>query len=130
MQEAPASVAGPREEAADEEHAEEAAVPAGETQVVQADPDFDAAGAYATVCASCHGATGGGDGPAGVALDPSPANFTDPAFWESRDDERVLTAILEGGAAVGVSPMMAPWGALYNEAQGLAIVEYLKTFRQ
>ncbi len=30
---------------------------------------------YAANCVSCHGAAGKGDGPAGVALDPRPANF-------------------------------------------------------
>lgn len=33
---------------------------------------------FATSCASCHGNTGAGDGPAGKGLDPAPANFLDP----------------------------------------------------
>lgn len=32
---------------------------------------------YAQQCASCHGASGHGDGPAGVVLDPPPTNFHD-----------------------------------------------------
>ena len=32
---------------------------------------------YAEHCASCHGPGGGGDGPAGVGLDPPPTDFTD-----------------------------------------------------
>lgn len=32
---------------------------------------------YATACASCHGTTGAGDGPAGRGLDPAPASFHD-----------------------------------------------------
>lgn len=91
---------------------------------------FDAAGAYASICATCHGATGAGDGAAGAALDPRPANFTDPAFWESRTDEQVATAILRGGVAVGKSAMMPAWSALYDDAQAAALVEYLKTFQQ
>jgi len=113
----------------DEEH-EEPQVSVAEPGATPSDPGFDAAGAYAMACSSCHGATGAGDGPAAVALDPKPASFADPAFWEGRDDDRVLTAILEGGAAVGASPLMAPWGVLYNEAQGRALVAYLKTFRR
>ena len=58
-----------------------------------------------------------------------PANFTDSAFWETRDDERIKTAIRDGGAAVGVSPLMAPWGVLYDDAQLDALVEYVKSFR-
>jgi caa(3)-type oxidase subunit IV len=118
------------EEGAEEDHAEdeETQVAAADPGAVQVDPDFDAAGAYAAVCSSCHGVAGAGDGPVAGALDPKPADFTDPAFWEARDDDRVLTAILKGGAAVGASPLMAPWEALYDEAQGRALVEYLKTF--
>jgi mono/diheme cytochrome c family protein len=91
--------------------------------------EFDPAAAYAQVCAACHGAEGGGDGIAGQALDPKPANFKDSAFWEARPDSVVLKAIREGGPAVGKSPLMAPWGSLYDETQARAIVEYLKTFK-
>src|SRR5215470_8759598 len=41
-------------------------------------PDLrEAAALYATQCASCHGAEGRGDGPAGQSLEPRPANFHD-----------------------------------------------------
>ena len=33
-------------------------------------------------CVSCHGASGAGDGPAGIALDPKPANFLDSHMRE------------------------------------------------
>ncbi len=48
---------------------------------------------------------------------------------QTRDDERIKTAIRDGGAAVGVSPLMAPWGVLYDDAQLDALVEYVKSFR-
>lgn len=32
---------------------------------------------FAASCASCHGAQGAGDGPAGIGLDPGPSNLTD-----------------------------------------------------
>lgn len=112
------------EHAAEEEHAEE------ETEVVAAEPGaFDAAGSFNTICAVCHGTTGDGTGAAGLALDPPPTNFTDPAFWETSDDERIKTVIRDGGAAVGASPLMAPWGALYDDAQLDAMVEYVNSFR-
>lgn len=37
---------------------------------------------YAQSCVSCHGSSGSGDGPAGVALDPKPANFLDEHMRE------------------------------------------------
>ena len=94
------------------------------------DPDaFDAVGQFDLICATCHGSAGDGTGPAGLALEPPPANFTDPAFWETRDDERIKTVIRDGGAAVGASPLMAAWGVLYNDEQLDALVDYVKSFR-
>src|SRR5690606_35364909 len=46
---------------------------------------------YAQLCASCHGATGAGDGPASVGLDPPPIDFTDRA----RADERSVFALYQ-----------------------------------
>src|SRR5690606_13736972 len=42
-------------------------------------------------CASCHGATGAGDGPANVGLDPPPVDFTD----RERADERCVFALYQ-----------------------------------
>jgi len=100
-----------------------------EPEVAATPAAFDAAGAFATVCSTCHGASGHGDGPGSAALDPKPANFADPAFWASRTDEELMTAIRQGGAAVGRSPLMPAWGSLYDEEQAAQIVEYLKGFR-
>jgi hypothetical protein len=41
----------------------------------------------------------------------------------------VAKAIKEGGLAVGGSPLMAPFGAMYDDAQIAAIVAHLKTFK-
>ena len=46
---------------------------------------------YAQLCASCHGDTGAGDGPASVGLDPPPIDFTDRA----RADERSVFALYQ-----------------------------------
>lgn len=110
----------------DGEHEEEA--DHDEDEVATA-AGFDAAGSYATYCASCHGATGAGDGVVGAALDPTPANFTDPTFWDARDDHQVALAIREGGAAVSRSASMPPLGSVLDEAQAAAMVEYLKAFQ-
>ena len=71
---------------------------------------------------------------AGAALDPPPANFTDPAFWDDpvRADnvrERIITVVRDGGTAIGVSALMAPWGALYNEEQLEEMADYVLSFR-
>ena len=46
---------------------------------------------YGQLCASCHGANGAGDGPAGVNADPPPIAFTDQA----RANERSLFALYQ-----------------------------------
>ena len=112
-----------------DEHAREEELAEEEIDVAVAEPGvFDAVGQFNLICAMCHGSDGDGMGAAGRALDPRPADFTDPAFWETRDDERVKTAIRDGGVAVGASALMAPWGALYDDAQLDALVEHVRSF--
>jgi caa(3)-type oxidase subunit IV len=122
------------EGAAPEEAAPEtAAAPGPETAPAAAAPEapkFDAAGAFATSCSPCHGAGGAGDGAAAAALNPKPANFTDPAFWSSRGDAEVFKAIREGGAAVGRSASMPPWGTMLDSTKTAAMVAYLHTLKK
>lgn len=84
---------------------------------------------YTTTCASCHGAAGAGDGVAAAALDPKPANFTDASFWEGKDDAYLTKVIKEGGAAVGKSPAMAPFGTVLKDEQIKEIVTWLNTLK-
>ncbi len=102
----------------------------GSPATARSGQQFDARAAFNTTCSVCHGKAGDGNGPGAAALDPKPANFTDPAFWETRTDEEIFKAIKEGGAAVGRSPLMVAWGATYSDDQIHAIVAYLKTFRR
>lgn len=97
----------------------------GEAEVV-VEAGFNAEQSFTLVCGTCHGAAGDGTGPAGAALDPPPADFTDPAFWETRDRDRIRIAIRDGAAAVGGSALMAPWGALYPDPDQLEqMVDYV-----
>ena len=61
---------------------------------------------FKTVCATCHGEDGRGDGPAATSLNPKPRNYTDKAWQASVTDEQITRTILLGGAAVGKSPAM------------------------
>ena len=76
-----------------------------------------AAGAqlYATYCASCHGPEGKGDGPVATTLKPRPANHADHVYIGSLSDAHLYQVIAQGGAAVGKSPLMAPWGGVVND---------------
>lgn len=88
----------------------------------------DGAATFASTCSTCHGPAGKGDGPAAAALNPKPANFSDPAFWASRDDAKVKKAIKEGGAAVGKSPSMPPNPGM-SDAQIDELVKHLHTLK-
>ena len=62
-------------------------------------PDLARADAlYQQDCASCHGATGAGDGLAGAALDPPPIDFTDVARARERS-VFALEQVVEHGLA-------------------------------
>jgi len=61
---------------------------------------------FMTVCATCHGADGTGNGPAAESLDPKPRNYTDAVWQASVTDADLKKIILEGGQAVGKSAMM------------------------
>lgn len=61
---------------------------------------------FATVCATCHGADGTGNGPAAANLNPKPRNYTDAAWQASVTDDELKKTILKGGQAVGKSAMM------------------------
>ncbi len=82
---------------------------------------------YQTLCASCHGPRGAGDGPAGQALDPRPARHDDGAYMNALSNEHLFRVIKEGGAAVGKSPLMAPWGGALSDAQIWDVVAHLRT---
>ena len=66
---------------------------------------------YQMFCASCHGMNGAGDGPLAGTLNPKPARHNDGEYMTTLTDDYLFKVIKEGGAAVGKSPMMAPWAA-------------------
>ena len=89
----------------------------------------DGKATYTTYCSTCHGEQGKGDGPAAAALDPKPASFSSPGFWEGKDDAYLKKVIKEGGVSVGKSPLMAAWGAVLDDAKIDAIIAHSKTLK-
>jgi mono/diheme cytochrome c family protein len=74
---------------------------------------------FQSVCSTCHGPQGKGDGPAGMAFNPRPANFTDPAFWKTHTDAQMIESITKGKG------MMPPFGGTYDAATIKGLVKYL-----
>jgi mono/diheme cytochrome c family protein len=62
---------------------------------------------WQTRCATCHGQGGKGDGPAGAALNPKPRDLTSEEWQKSVTDDYIQKIIVDGGQAVGKSPLMA-----------------------
>src|SRR6266403_1079970 len=74
---------------------------------------------FAANCASCHGDTGAGNGPAAGALAPSPTNFhlkkpTEERAWE----------VLENGVP---GTAMPPWQSQLSADQRHALVEFVRS---
>jgi len=82
---------------------------------------------YQQLCASCHGPRGAGDGPAGQALEPRPAHHSDGAYMNALSNEHLFRVIKEGGAAVGKSPLMAPWGGALSDDQIRDVVAFVRS---
>ena len=71
-----------------------------------ADPKAEADTVFAQRCVTCHGASGKGDGIAAANLNPKPRDYTDAEWQKSVTDDYLGKVILEGGPAVGKSPLM------------------------
>ena len=74
---------------------------------------------FAANCASCHGDTGAGNGPAAGALAPSPTNFhlkkpTQDRAWD----------VLENGVP---GTAMPPWRSQLNAEERQALVEFVRS---
>ncbi|KGM57838.1 iron permease [Lysobacter arseniciresistens ZS79] len=66
-------------------------------------PDLaKAAAQYQQQCASCHGATGAGDGPAGAGLEPAPIDFTDRERARERSVFALYQVIEQGLEGTGM----------------------------
>jgi mono/diheme cytochrome c family protein len=81
-------------------------------------------------CAACHGNDGAASGPGALAMNPKPRNFIDAKWQTSVDDARITKVIKEGGASVGLSATMAPWGAALNDAEIAEVVKYVRSFKK
>jgi hypothetical protein len=92
--------------------------------------DKQATELFESLCFTCHGLTGHGDGPGAGALNPKPRSFADEAWQASVDDEHIKKTIVFGGAAVAKSPMMPAQPQLKGKTEVLdALVRIVRGFR-
>lgn len=82
-------------------------------------------------CVTCHGQDGSGTGPGAAALAVKPRSFQDPVWQASVDNARIAKVIVEGGAAVGLNPAMAPNPDLADKPKVVAeLVEKVRSLAQ
>lgn len=84
-----------------------------------------------TLCVSCHGKTGVGDGAAAVALDPKPRSFADAEWQKETDDAKIAKVILEGGLSSGLSAGMPPNPDLKSKPEVVdALVKHIRSLKK
>ncbi|MEO7910703.1 MAG: c-type cytochrome [Roseiflexaceae bacterium] len=81
---------------------------------------------YISNCVPCHGASGQGDGPGGVGLNPRPGNFTLHMVPGKHTDGQVFLWIANGYP----NSAMPAWSPRLNDEQIWQLVGYLRTFGQ
>ena len=79
---------------------------------------------YDRECASCHGATGKGDGDDAAYYTTKPTDFTDRAKLSKRSDEFLGAVITGGGAAKGLSKDMP--ASKLSPAEVKSVVAYIR----
>jgi mono/diheme cytochrome c family protein len=80
---------------------------------------------YDKDCASCHGATGKGDGDDAAYFTTKPTDFTDHAKLSKRTDDFLAAVITGGGPAKGLSKDM-PATKNLSAAEVKSLVAYLR----
>ena len=108
--------------------------------VPSAAPAADAAAGkatFATNCESCHGASGKGDGPVAVAIDPPPRDFSLGEFKFDTDedgspgtDADLKNVISNGAGTYGGNQMMAPWGGTMSAEDLDNVVAFIRSLKQ
>ncbi len=78
---------------------------------------------FTSVCVVCHGESGKGNGAAGVALDPHPANFLSE-HTRKESDGALFWKMTEG------RPPMAPYKTQFTETQRWQLVTYIRKLEE
>lgn len=81
---------------------------------------------YDQYCASCHGVTGLGNGPAGKDLSPPPTNIALLSKMPMATDGYLYWTLAEGGVPLGTA--MPAFKGTLKEKQLWEIISYLRNF--
>jgi len=81
-------------------------------------------GIYNSNCASCHGETGLGDGPAAKSLNPPPRPLAHESYLT---DAYMYWRIAEGGGIEPFRSAMPAWKSFLNEEKIWQVIAYLRS---
>lgn len=81
---------------------------------------------FRNYCVLCHGAKADGAGRAAKLYNPKPANLV----MSDKNDQYKELIIRQGGAALGRSEFMPPWGNELTDEQVTDVVAYLRSISQ
>lgn len=86
---------------------------------------------YESVCWTCHGRNGNGDGPSAKLIEGTkPRNFRSPEFHIKGREAEVRRTITEGGAkSFHGSKYMLEWGTKLSKQQIEDVMAFLETFK-
>ncbi len=87
-------------------------------------------------CAACHGTTGAGDGPAAVALNPKPGNFTTANYrldtngdGQTGSIDDIINVIKYGASRYNGSPSM-PARADFSDSEITNLAAYVMSLKK
>lgn len=82
---------------------------------------------HAENCAACHGLTGAADVVV-MHMDQTPKDQSDPNYMKQLPDAYLYLAICKGGAGVGKSYVMSPWGDFFTDQEIRDLIAWIRTF--
>lgn len=84
---------------------------------------------FKTICASCHGEKGKGDGPAAKPLEAmvKVRDFTKCDYMSKRTDAQLTNVIKNGGPSEKLNPLMAAFGPQLTDKEIKEIVAYIRS---
>src|SRR5215470_15451736 len=102
----------------------------GQASTTPTGPVHPGKAVYERHCGTCHGATGGADGPGAAALAIKPPPLTNGRLLNPLSDDFLSTVVRDGAAAVGLAPQMPAFGRLLTEREIRDVVAYVRTLAQ
>ncbi len=82
---------------------------------------------FAGKCGPCHGPQGKGDGPYSLSEGIRPRDLSMGALLSIRTDEFLFGIIKNGGASVGFSEVMPPFGVSMSDEEIKNVVQYVRS---